>query len=232
VIRIAFPGFEGTPEALREALRRGRLSPKAVPVLAVVEQALAQVPEDLWAKSELLPLLAELLVLKLSPERAFLPKEEGEEGPLVRVLVDLSETVAFLEAQLRRRARLLPVSPPPLPKPSLRLSPRALAEAARGFRKAVLHLPPESFGLREAWERLRAFLKGRMPFHALPLATWSEKAVGFAALLEAARLGRVRLHQEAPFAPLYVEPGEGLEGEWERTASAAPSRLAPGWGPR
>ena len=47
MIRIAFPGFEGTPEALREALRRGRLSPKEVPVLAVLEQALAQVPEDL-----------------------------------------------------------------------------------------------------------------------------------------------------------------------------------------
>ena len=81
MIRIAFPGFEGTPEALREVLRRGRLSPKEVPVLAVVEQALAQVPGDLRAKSELLPLLAELLVLKLSPERALLPKEELEEVP-------------------------------------------------------------------------------------------------------------------------------------------------------
>lgn len=117
MIRIAFPGFEGTPEALREALRRGRLSPKEVPVLAVLEQALAQVPEDLRAKSELLPLLAELLVLKLSPERALLPKEEGEEAPLVQVLVDLSEMVAFLEARLERRARLLPVAPPPCPGP-------------------------------------------------------------------------------------------------------------------
>ncbi|GGM96256.1 chromosome segregation protein ScpA [Thermus composti] len=218
MIHLEFPGFSGTPEALREALRRGRLSPRGLPVLLIVEQALAQVPEDLRAKSELLPLLAELLVLKLSPEKALTPKEEGEEAPLVQVLLDLSETVAFLEARLKRRARLLPVSPPPLPKPSLRLSPRALAEAARGFRKAVLHLPPEAFGLREAWERIRAFLKGRVAFHALPLATWSEKAVGFAALLEASRLGRVRLYQEAPFAPLYVEPGEGLEGELERTA--------------
>jgi len=218
VIRIAFPGFEGTPEALREALRRGRLSPKEVPVLAVLEQALAQVPEDLRAKSELLPLLAELLVLKLSPERALLPKEEGEEAPLVQVLVDLSEMVAFLEARLERRARLLPVAPPPLPRPALRLSPKSLAEAAKGFRRAVLRLPREAFGVREAWERLKGAIRGRVAFQSLPLATWGAKAVGFAALLEAFRLGRVRLFQEAPFAPLYVEPVGLLEGDLERTA--------------
>ena len=129
MIRLAFPGFAGTPVELREALRRGRLSPKGLPVLLVVEQALAQVPEDLRARAELLPLLAELLVLKLSPERALTSKEEGEEAPIVRVLVDLSETVAFLEERLKRRARLLPVAPPPVPRPGLRLSPKALKEA-------------------------------------------------------------------------------------------------------
>ena len=36
--------------------------------------------------------------------------------------------------------------------------------------------------------------------------------------LEAFRLGRVRLFQEAPFAPLYVEPVGLLEGDLERTA--------------
>ena len=218
MIRIAFPGFEGTPEALREALRRGRLSPKEVPVLAVVEQALAQVPGDLRAKSELLPLLAELLVLKLSPERALLPKEEGEEAPLVQVLVDLSEMVAFLEARLERRARLLPVAPPPLPRPALRLSPKSLAEAAKGFRRAVLRLPREAFGVREAWERLKGGIRGRVAFRGRRLATRGERAVGCAAVLEAFRLGRVRLFQEAPFAPLYVEPVGLLEGDLERTA--------------
>lgn len=218
MIHLEFPGFSGTPEALRAALRRGRLSPRALPVLLIVEQALAQVPEDLRAKSELLPLLAELLVLKLSPEKALTPKEEGEEVPLVQALLDLSETVAFLEARLKRRARLLPVSPPPLPKPSLRLSPKALAEAAKGFRRAVLRLPREAFGVREAWERLKGAIRGRVAFQSLPLATWGEKAVGFAALLEAFRLGRVRLYQEAPFAPLYVEAAAPLEGDLERTA--------------
>lgn len=212
MIRIAFPGFEGTPEALREALRRGRLSPRAIPVLAVVEQALAQVPEGLRERSELLPILAELLVLKLSPEKALTPKEEGEEAPLVQALLDLSDTVAFLEGRLQRRARLLPVAPPPVPKPALRLSPKVLKEAARPFRKAVLALPKEGFGLREAWERLKAFLKGRVAFHRLPLRGWAEQVVGFAALLEAHRLGLVRLHQEEAFGPLWVEAEGALEG--------------------
>lgn len=204
MIQIAFPGFSGTPEALREALRRGRISPRAVPVLKVIEDALAQLPPSLEERSEVLPILAELLVLKLSPERA-MEAEEGKEAPLVQALLDLSETVAFLEARLKARARLLPVAPPPLPRPALRLSPKTLWQAARPFRRAVLALPRETFGLKEAWERLRGLLRGRAVFQALPLGSWWERAVAFAALLEAHRLGLLRLHQEAPFAPLHVE---------------------------
>ncbi|RTI05343.1 chromosome segregation protein ScpA [Thermus scotoductus] len=218
MIRLEFPGFSGTPLELKEALRRGRLSPRAVPLLLVVDQALAQVPEDLRQRSELLPILAELLLLKLSPEKALTPREEGEEAPLVQVLLDLSETVAFLEERLKKRSRLVPVSPPPLPKPALRLPPRALVEAARPFRKAVLAVSRERFSLLEAWERLKGLLRGRVAFQGLPFASWGEKAVAFAALLEAARLGRVRLYQEAPFAPLYVEAEAPLEGDLERTA--------------
>ncbi|MDT7908388.1 chromosome segregation protein ScpA [Thermus sp.] len=204
MIQIAFPGFSGTPEALREALRRGRISPRAVPVLKVIEDALAQLPPSLKERSEVLPILAELLVLKLAPERA-MEAEEGKEAPLVQALLDLSETVAFLEARLKARARLLPVAPPPLPRPALRLSPKTLWQAARPFRRAVLALPRETFGLKEAWERLRGLLRGRAVFQALPLGSWWERAVAFAALLEAHRLGLLRLHQEAPFAPLHVE---------------------------
>ncbi|WP_018110351.1 chromosome segregation protein ScpA [Thermus igniterrae] len=218
MIRLELPGFSGTPLELKEALRRGRLSPRAVPLLLVVDQALAQVPEDLRQRSELLPILAELLLLKLSPEKALTPREEGEEAPLVQVLLDLSETVAFLEERLKKRSRLVPVSPPPLPKPALRLPPRALVEAARPFRKAVLAVSRERFGLLEAWERLKGLLRGKVAFQGLPFASWGEKVVAFAALLEAARLGRVRLYQEAPFAPLYVEAEAPLEGDLERTA--------------
>ncbi|ETN88489.1 chromosome segregation protein ScpA [Thermus sp. NMX2.A1] len=231
MIRLEFPGFSGTPQELREALRRGRISSRALPVLSIVEQALSQVPEDLRARSELLPILAELLVLKLSPERAFTPREEGEEAPLVRVLLDLSETVAFLEERLRRRARLLPVPPPPLPRPALRLPPKALAEAARPFRKAVLALGRERFGLMEAWARIKAFLRGRLPFHQLPLRTWEERAMGFAALLEAYRLGRVALEQEANFGPLWVEVARGGSGGLSEQGSGDPAAEAMDNGP-
>lgn len=210
MIQVRFPGFTGTPWELREALRRGRISPRAVPVLVVVEEALAQLPPSLRERSEVLPILAELLLLKLAPEKA-LVEEGGEEAPLVRLLLDLSETVAFLEERLKRPR--LPVAPPPLPRPAPRLSPKALWQAAKPFRKAVLALPQEPFGLREAWARLRAFLRGRTPFHRLPLRGWAERAVGFAALLEAFRLGEVRLEQEANFAPLYVEPKGALREE-------------------
>lgn len=211
MIRLEFPGFSGTPWELREALRRGRLSPGAIPLLLVVEQALAQVPEDLRPRSELLPILAELLLLKLSPQKALVPKEEGEEAPLVQALLDLSDTVAFLQKRLEKRSRLIPVSPPPLPKPALRLPSRALAEAAKPFRRAVLALDREPFGLVEAWARIRTFLRGRLPFHRLPLNTWEERAMGFAALLEAFRLGRVRLEQERNFGPLWVEARGGSQ---------------------
>jgi segregation and condensation protein A len=204
VIRIAFPGFAGTPEALREALRRGRVSPREVPVLKVIEDALAQLPPSLKERSEVLPILAELLVLKLSPERA-MEAEEGQEAPLVQALLDLAETVAFLEARLKARARLLPVAPPPLPRPAPRLSPKALWRAARPFRRAVLALPPGDLWAEGGLGEASGAHPGRVRFQALPLATWGERAVAFAALLEAHRLGLLRLHQEAPFAPLHVE---------------------------
>ncbi|MDM7324666.1 MAG: chromosome segregation protein ScpA [Thermus sp.] len=227
MIRLEFPGFSGTPMELRLALRRGRLSPKALPLLTIVEQALAQVPEDLRQRSELLPILAELLLLKLAPEKALTPRGEGEEAPLVQALLDLSETVAFLEERLRRRSRLVPVLPPPVPKPLWRLPPKALVEAVRPFRRAVLALSPKPFGLMEAWARLRDFLRGRTPFHRLPLKGWEEKAMGFAALLEAFRLGWVRLSQEENFGPLWVEAGQDLGdvGGWAYAKEEGPKPI-------
>jgi segregation and condensation protein A len=167
-----------------------------------VDQALAQLPQDLKAKAELLPLLAELLLSKLRPVAG--PEKEEEEA-VVQVLVDLSQAVAFLEERAQVRSRVLPVFPPPLPR-RLSLPKAALARAALAFRRAVLHLPREELGLREVWGRIRGLLTARRRFSELPLPSWPEKAVGFAALLEAVRLEEVLLFQEAPFAELYVEP--------------------------
>ncbi|KGQ22611.1 chromosome segregation protein ScpA [Thermus filiformis] len=202
-MRLRFDGFEGSPLELKEALRRGRIPPGSLPVLLLVDQALAQLPQDLKAKAELLPLLAELLLFKLRPVAG--PEKEEQEEAVVQVLVDLSQAVAFLEERAQARSRVLPVFPPPLPR-RLSLPKAALARAALAFRRAVLHLPREELGLREVWGRIRGFLTARRRFSELPLPTWPEKAVGFAALLEAVRLEEVLLFQEAPFAELYVEP--------------------------
>lgn len=217
MIRIAFPGFEGTPEALREALRRGRLSPKEVPVLAVLEQALAQVPEDLRAKSELLPLLAELLVLKLSPERALLPKEEGEEAPLVQVLVDLSEMVAFLGPAWSGGRGFSPwPRPPAQARPEA--FPKVLGRGGEGLPQG--RSPASPGGLRGAGG-LGAAQGGDPGPGGLPepaACHLGREGGGLRRPPRTFRLGRVRLFQEAPFAPLYVEPVGLLEGDLERTA--------------
>ncbi len=203
-MRLRFEGFEGSPLELKEALKRGRLRPGSLPLLSLIDQALAQLPKDLKARAELLPFLAELLVYKLRPESTWGEAEEKEVA-LVQVLVDLSQAVAFLEERARKRSRVLPVSPPPLSR-RLCMPKTALARAALAFRRAVLLLPKEEVGLREVWARIRTFLTGKRRFSELPLSTWPEKAVGFAALLEAARLEEVFLFQEKPFAELYVEP--------------------------
>jgi segregation and condensation protein A len=133
--------------------------------------------------------------------------EEGKEAPLVQALLNLSrKRWPFWKRGLRPGPGSFPWPHLPCPGPPSRLSPKALWQAARPFRRAVLALPRETFGLKEAWERLRGLHPGAGPvFQALPLATWGERAVAFAALLEAHRLGLLRLHQEAPFAPLHVE---------------------------
>lgn len=102
---------------------------------------------------------------------------------------------------------------------------RSLFDLGLGQRVALGVLGGASVLALEAWARLQAFLKGRVSFHRLPLRTWEEKAMGFAALLEAFRLGWVRLSQEENFGPLWVEAGQGL-GDVGGWPNAHPP---PGW---
>ncbi len=223
MIRLSFPGFDGSAFELAEALRRGRVPAAELPILDLIQQALAQLEAlDLDTKSAVLPLLAELLEAKL---RALLPQTmdpewDGEDASEVEVaervvglLVELERAVAFLEERSRVRRHVLPVRPPPLPAdPRLpRLAPERLVRAARAFqRKAEVLVAPERYGIAEAWRRivrLLAFTR-RFVFQRLPFGGWGERAVTFAALLEAFRLGKVHLEQAAPFAELEVERRE------------------------
>ncbi|AEB11795.1 chromosome segregation and condensation protein ScpA [Marinithermus hydrothermalis] len=223
MIHLSFPGFEGNAFELAEALRRGRIPAAELPILSLIQQALAQLEAlDLGAKSAVLPLLAELLEAKL---RALLPQTmdpegDGEESTeaeiaehVVGLLVELERAVAFLEARSRARRDVLPVRPPPLPAdPRLpRLAPERLVRAVRAFRrKAEVLVAPERYGIPEAWRRIARLLAftPRLVFQRLPFRGWGERAVTFAALLEAFRLGKVHLEQAAPFAELEVERRE------------------------
>lgn len=219
MITLRFEQFGGTPRELYEQVRKGRIAARDLPVLALTEQALAQVQVlGLSERSELLPILAELVLFKLRafarrPEVVQVENEEflEESGPaFLETLVALEEAIAFLEQRSRERARVLPVPPPPLPK-DRRLRPMSiqlLVRAVEPFaRRAELHLEPETFGLKEAWERIRGFLwgLGRALFGQLPLWGWNEQTVAFAALLEAKKQDQVELHQQENFGALEVE---------------------------
>lgn len=218
MIGLSFALFSGTPRELSEAVRKGKIAAAELPVLELVDQALAQVGAlGLTERSELLPVLAELVLYKL---RAFASQptpvrpeedEDREDTPaFLETLVALEDAIAFLEERARSRARVLPVPAPPLPKDRRlrKLGVEVLVRAAEPFaRRAELLLEPERFGLREAWERIHGFLCGigHSLFHRLPFQGWAEQTVAFASLLEAKRVGDVELHQSENFGRLKVE---------------------------
>lgn len=184
--------------------------------MTLVEQALAQVEAlELSQRSELLPLLAELILFKLRAfarvEPALVEEDEsGEATGFLETLVALQEAIQFLRQRAEERSKVLPVLPPPLPKDK-RLRPlpvERLLEAVRPFtQRAEIRMEPERFGLKEAWTRVRDFLLRvrRALFDQLPLSTWAEQTVAFSALLEAHRVGEVRLWQSENFGELEVE---------------------------
>lgn len=217
-ITLAFFSFSGTPKELSEYVRKGKISPKELPVLNLVEQAFDQVKAlGLAERSEVLPILAELVLFKL---RAFSKRpvvvledeseEEGNVGPaFLETLVALEEAIAFLDQRSKERARVLPVPASPLPRDRrLRLMPlQALVRAVEPFaRRAELLLEPDGFGIREAWERIKGFLwgVGRTWFGRLPFRGWAEQTIAFSSLLEAKKQGEVELHQTDNFAGLEV----------------------------
>ena len=212
MIQLTFALFTGSPKELSDAVRKGKIAPADLPVLELAEQALSQVQAlGLSERSELLPILAELVLFKL---RAFAKrpapvpieeKEDGEAAPtFLQTLVALEEAITFLEVRARERARILPVPPPPLPRDRRlrKLAVDVLVRAAEPFARRA-----ERFGLREAWERIRGFLfgVGRSLFTRLPFKGWAEQTVAFASLLEAKRVGDVELYQSENFGGLEVE---------------------------
>ncbi len=218
MIQLAFANFSGSPSELSQAVRGGKIAPADLPVLELVEQALAQVRVlGLAERSELLPILAGLILFKLRafakrPAPIVVEEEEDGEAPttFLETLLALEEAIAFLQGRALERARIVPIPAPPLPRDRRlrKLGVEVLVRAAEPFaRRAELLLEPERFGLREAWERIRGFLSGvgKSLFSRLPFKGWAEQTVAFASLLEAKRVGDVELYQRENFGGLEVE---------------------------
>ncbi len=217
-LNLSFAEFSGTPKELYEAVRKGKISAKELPILGLIQQAFEQVKAlGLAERSEVLPILAEMVLFKL---RAFAKRpvviqddleEDGPSAPaFLDTLVALQEAIAFLEQRSRERARILPIPASPLPRDRrLRLMPlQALVRAVEPFaRRAELLLEADTFGVREAWERIKGFLWGvrRALFGKLPFSGWYEQAIAFTSLLEAKKQGEVELYQTENFVGLEVE---------------------------
>lgn len=219
MIVLEFEGFKGSAADLALAVRRGGISATALPILLLVDQALARVKAlGLEERSELLPHMTQLLLFKLRATlhvKQVLAEDledlEAEDAhPILQALVELEEAILFLQQRSKERAHILPVPAPPLPR-DRRLRPLpldALVRAVAPFaQRAELDIEPERFGLREAWERLKGVFSQvrKLVFSRLPFSTWTEQTVGFSALLEAARVGQVKLNQQGNFADLEVE---------------------------
>lgn len=217
MIYLECQGFAGSALELQQAVRSGRVAAASLPVARLAQQALEQVQaQGLTERSELLPIMADLVVYKLRDLlRLPTPNQDLEESELAQVegfvetLVVLEEAIVFLRDRAEARSKVIAVPPPPLPRDArLRKLPLdSLRRAIQPFaRRAEVLIEPERFGLREAWERIKGFLWGikQTLFAQLPLPGWSEQVVGFAALLEAARTGEVELNQTEAFADIEV----------------------------
>jgi len=214
-ITLSFDDFNGSPEDLKKALRRGNLSVRQLPLLQLIDQALEQVENmDLPERGSLLPILAELLerklraLLRLDYEELEADEEEGES--LVGLLVELDEAVRFLLDRAQARSLVIRVPPADLPRDRRigRLSVATLFRYARRYVKAQALMPEEErFGVAEAWKWVMAKLRSVnwLWFSRLGLVGWADKTVTFAALLEGVRAGRIKLIQEEPYKDILIE---------------------------
>jgi segregation and condensation protein A len=237
VLVVRLEGFEGPLDLLLDLARRQRVDLARISILDLVEQYIAVINAAralrLEIAAEWLVMAAWLAWLK---SRLLLPKEndEAEEGELAAEA--LTERLITLEA-MRRAAGWLAGRPvlgrdvfargqperfttvdrsrliADLPS-LLRVYAAVLRQRPRPYRPP----PPPAWTVRSALQRIESWLgeaRGPLPLEAfLPaeleggLACAGAVAATLLAGLELSREGRVRLEQEAPFAPIAFVPGE------------------------
>ena len=220
-------GVEGTLAELAQGLRRGRISPRDLDLLALVRAVLTrfhrEAARDVELASEALPQAAAVIELKVrlllpappreGPDEAAIDRERELALAAIAELAALEGVIAELRERRERRRSILPAraAPPDYPRVQrpLRRSAAHLADLAGKFvARGYFEVAREGPTLREAIARLLArLLPGRrVPFlEVVGDGSWSARSLHLLAALELVREGRCALHQEAAFGPLEIE---------------------------
>ena len=221
--------FQGSLSELASLLRRGRLAPAQVDLVALVHDFLGYFEQhaerDLDLASEALPALAQVIEVKLRlllprPPRAH-DEDLADEAVVeaveaVETLARLEHAIAFLRERRERRRHLVAAKPPrlrfPRRVPPVRLALGQLAALAARYRSdAYFELQRDRLSVPDAMRRIleRLATLGRAELRSLATpADWGVRTVFFAGLLELLREKRVKAEQTAPYGPIVVEPSE------------------------
>ena len=218
--------FTGSLAELTNALRSGRLAPRSINLLRIVKDYLAYydraAQKDIELATETLPALARVIEVKarlLLPRPPREAEEEASEAELtetigvVAVLEELEGAIFFLRQRREERRIILPARAPkpdyPRPERPMKVSLGKLAEMASRYRSAnYFELAVERLSMSAAIKYLQDALKRVRRAHLKDLAPardWVTYVVSFAGMLELIKEGRVKAHQEAPYAPIELE---------------------------
>lgn len=216
--------FQGTlPEAL-SALRREKLQPQHVNVLALVREYLdyyqRYAANNLETTSQVLPQLAAVIELKT---RLLLPQplktEQEKEEEVIQILENLEAldtAINFLRQRREERSYVLPARVPFAPPKSKKMnkskrSPkkrlqRLLELASRYQTLDYFELTRERITMPMALKVLKEKINvmGRFFFAQVSPQTWADKVVYFSALLEMVKTGQVQAQQAEAFSPIEV----------------------------
>jgi segregation and condensation protein A len=216
--------FSGPLDLLLHLIHEDQLDVTDLPIAKIADQFLAVINEfGLNQAADYLEMAARLLRIKaqlLLPRRVGDDEWEDPRAELVRRLLEyqqIRELVEWLgEAAARRAERLgrgFRADPPAAPPPPLAIELNDLLAAAERVIALIpepeLHrVVPRPLDVEGATARIEALLAGQREVAWLdvvgPRPSIVDTLSAFIALLELAKRGALRLHQDAPFASLVI----------------------------
>jgi len=216
--------FSGPLDLLLHLIHEDEVDITDLPIAKIADQFLAVINElGLNQAADYLEMAARLLRIKA---QMLLPRHLGDDewedprAELVRRLLEyqqIRELVEWLGAAAARRAEQfgrgfspeLPVAPPPPLVIDLNDLLAAAERVIALIPEPVLHrVVPRPLDVEGATERIQALLAERATFGWGDVVgerpTIVDVLSAFIALLELAKRGALRVHQEGPFAPMQI----------------------------